>query len=128
MLYLIADMWVGLVWMLITIPTLVFIQGMYRTGKDDDYFGMSQFNFFLAIQVFCWLTQFVGHNVFEKRAPAITDNLFFMFLAPFFEIFEILHRLFGYKQGPRMHKIQELIQREISEFHASKRHDNVKAA
>lgn len=36
--------------------------------------------------------------MFEKRAPALTTNLLFMLLAPFFVAFEILNLTFGYKQ------------------------------
>jgi uncharacterized membrane protein YGL010W len=29
----------------------------------------------LGIQVFSWIAQFIGHGVFEKRSPALLDNL-----------------------------------------------------
>lgn len=29
----------------------------------------------LGIHVFSWVAQFVGHGVFEKRAPALLDSL-----------------------------------------------------
>jgi len=28
-----------------------------------------------AVHVFAWVMQFIGHGVFEKRAPALLDNL-----------------------------------------------------
>lgn len=41
--------------------------------------------------VLAWIAQFVGHGVYEKRAPALFDNLVqAAFLAPFFVWFEVL--------------------------------------
>ncbi|XP_058193096.1 2-hydroxy-palmitic acid dioxygenase mpo1-like [Rhododendron vialii] len=55
----------------------------------------------LAAQLFCWTGQFIGHGVFEKRAPALLDNLAQAFLmAPFFVLFEALQWLFGYEPYP----------------------------
>ncbi len=51
----------------------------------------------LALHIFSWLTQFVGHGIFEKRAPALLDNLLLMFVAPFFFVFEVLNIVGGYK-------------------------------
>uniref|UniRef100_I1JWT5 Uncharacterized protein n=1 Tax=Glycine max TaxID=3847 RepID=I1JWT5_SOYBN len=45
----------------------------------------------LAAQLFCWTGQFIGHGVFEKRAPALLDNLAQAFLmAPFFVLLEVI--------------------------------------
>ncbi|GMP58337.1 hypothetical protein CsSME_00022041 [Camellia sinensis var. sinensis] len=44
----------------------------------------------LAAQLVCWTGQFIGHGVFEKRAPALLDNLSQAFLmAPFFVLLEV---------------------------------------
>lgn len=41
-------------------------------------------------QVACWVAQFLGHGVFEKRAPAVLDNLVqAIFMAPLFVIMEV---------------------------------------
>ena len=53
----------------------------------------------VAVQIFGWGTQFVGHGIFERRAPAVLTNIFFMFIAPFFWTFEVLNKLFGYKDA-----------------------------
>ncbi|KAF7789331.1 hypothetical protein EIP86_000275 [Pleurotus ostreatoroseus] len=45
----------------------------------------------------CWIAQFIGHGVAEKRAPALLDNLLG---APFFAHLEILFSL-GYR--PQLH-------------------------
>ncbi|NP_001238586.1 2-hydroxy-palmitic acid dioxygenase mpo1-like [Glycine max] len=54
----------------------------------------------LAAQLFCWTGQFIGHGVFEKRAPALLDNLAQAFLmAPFFVLLEVL-QFVGYEPYP----------------------------
>lgn len=46
----------------------------------------------LVIQIVCWTGQFIGHGVFEKRAPALLDNLIQAFvMAPFFVLLEVLY-------------------------------------
>ncbi|KAA8906400.1 hypothetical protein FN846DRAFT_948744 [Sphaerosporella brunnea] len=50
-----------------------------------------------AVQVISWISQFVGHGVFERRAPALLDNLVqALFLAPLFVWLEVLFML-GYR-------------------------------
>ena len=64
---------------------------------------------FLAFFVGGWIFQLVGHAVFEKRRPALTDNLFQMIIGPIFLVAEVFF-LCGY--GPVMHaRIRELSQR-----------------
>lgn len=48
-------------------------------------------------QIVSWGTQFVGHGVFEKKAPALLDNIVqALFLAPFFVWLEVLF-MAGYR-------------------------------
>lgn len=55
----------------------------------------------LAAQLFCWTGQFIGHGVFEKRAPALLDNLTQAFLmAPLFVLLEALQSFCGYEPYP----------------------------
>ncbi|KAJ3031494.1 UNVERIFIED_CONTAM: hypothetical protein HDU68_003434 [Siphonaria sp. JEL0065] len=37
--------------------------------------GIQPVHFALGLHIVAWLIQFVGHGVFEKRAPALLDNL-----------------------------------------------------
>ncbi|KAH8496644.1 hypothetical protein H0E87_019404 [Populus deltoides] len=47
----------------------------------------------LVAQIICWTGQFIGHGVFEKRAPALLDNLVQAFvMAPFFVLLEVLFK------------------------------------
>ncbi|GAB7365880.1 hypothetical protein MBLNU230_g7210t1 [Neophaeotheca triangularis] len=50
-----------------------------------------------GMNVASWIAQFVGHGVYEGRAPALLDNLVqALFLAPFFVWMEVLFA-FGYR-------------------------------
>ena len=64
---------------------------------------------FLGFFVGGWIFQLVGHAVFEKRRPALTDNLFQMVIGPIFLVAETFF-LFGYK--PELHaRVRELSHR-----------------
>ncbi|KAH7550681.1 hypothetical protein JRO89_XS13G0247100 [Xanthoceras sorbifolium] len=52
----------------------------------------------LAAQLFCWTGQFLGHGIFEKRAPALLDNLVqALLMGPFFVLLEVLQIVFEYE-------------------------------
>ncbi|GMI95259.1 hypothetical protein like AT1G18720 [Hibiscus trionum] len=80
----------------------------------------------LAAQLFCWTGQFIGHGVFEKRAPALLDNLVQAFLmAPFFVLLEVLQSLFGYEPYPGFHaRVKAKIEAEIKEW-KDKKHNKI---
>ncbi|GFZ00173.1 ER membrane protein, putative [Actinidia rufa] len=77
----------------------------------------------LAAQLVCWTGQFIGHGVFEKRAPALLTNLSQAFLmAPFFVLLEALQTLFGYEPYPGFQvSVQAKIDAEISEWQEKKK-------
>ncbi len=52
---------------------------------------------FLIFFVGGWIFQLIGHGMFEKRRPALTDNLFQMFIGPIFMVAEV-YFLLGFKQ------------------------------
>ncbi|KAL2340752.1 hypothetical protein Fmac_008692 [Flemingia macrophylla] len=72
----------------------------------------------LAAQLFCWTGQFIGHGVFEKRAPALLDNLVQAFLmAPFFVLLEVLQSCVGYEPYPGFNtKVKARINADIKEW------------
>ncbi|KAK8584180.1 hypothetical protein V6N13_109563 [Hibiscus sabdariffa] len=76
----------------------------------------------LAAQLLCWTGQFIGHGVFEKRAPALLDNLVQAFLmAPFFVLLEALQPLFGYEPYTGFHAcVNAKIEAEIKEWKENK--------
>ena len=78
----------------------------------------------IAVHVSCWIAQFVGHGAFEKRAPALIDNLVqALFLAPMFVWLEILF-FFGYRPELQA-RVQKQVQAELAKFRAG--HKNGKA-
>ncbi|KAL8098112.1 2-hydroxy-palmitic acid dioxygenase mpo1-like [Apium graveolens] len=88
-----------------------------------NYLGFSlAWKVVLAAQLFCWTGQFIGHGVFEKRAPALLDNLMQAFLmAPFFVLLEVL-MLFHYEPYPGFHKsVEARIDAEIKEWQDEKK-------
>ncbi|PHH77033.1 hypothetical protein CDD82_3693 [Ophiocordyceps australis] len=72
----------------------------------------------LAIHIVSWVAQFVGHGVFEGRAPALLDNLAqALFLAPMFVWLELLFKL-GYRKELQS-RVDKRVQVEIAKFRAA---------
>ena len=77
----------------------------------------------IAVEIVAWIAQFVGHGVYEKRAPALLDNLLQAFvLAPFFVFIEGLFML-GYRPELQRRVNQKVIQ-EVKKYKASKEATN----
>jgi len=78
-----------------------------------------------ALGVFAtsWIAQFIGHGVFEGRAPALLDNLIqAIFLAPLFVWMEILFAC-GYR--PELHsRVESAVQTEVAKYQRSKSQEN----
>ena len=53
-------------------------------------FGWSHLKFFVILKIVSWISQFIGHGVFERRAPAIFKNLLLSLVAPDFVMIELL--------------------------------------
>jgi len=73
----------------------------------------------IAVEIFAWIAQFVGHGVFEGRAPALLDNVLqALVLAPFFVFMEGLF-MCGYR--PELQKrVNEAVEKEIKKVKAAK--------
>ncbi|KAG0637947.1 hypothetical protein HOY80DRAFT_1002213 [Tuber brumale] len=77
------------------------------------------------IFVLAWIAQFVGHGVYEKRAPALFDNLVqAAFLAPFFVWFEVLFWC-GYRPELKV-RVEEGVLRRLEVFRRAKETGNEK--
>ncbi|KAK9265511.1 hypothetical protein L1049_021552 [Liquidambar formosana] len=76
----------------------------------------------LAAQLFCWTGQFIGHGVFEKRAPALLDNLCqALIMAPFFVLLEALQMSFAYEPYPGFHaSVKTKVEADIKEWQNKK--------
>jgi uncharacterized membrane protein YGL010W len=82
-------------------------------------YGRTANTWALALHVSSWLAQFVGHGVFEGRAPALLDNLVqAFFLAPFFVWMEILFFL-GYRPELKS-RLDKAVRLEIEKYRRSR--------
>ncbi|KAK1070169.1 hypothetical protein LTR12_010004 [Friedmanniomyces endolithicus] len=82
-------------------------------------YGMKANNVAIGVHVLSWLAQFVGHGVFEGRAPALLDNLVqAIFLAPFFVWMEILFT-FGYRPVLKA-RLDQSVEKEVAKVKAEK--------
>lgn len=82
-------------------------------------YGMTANYWAIGIHISSWLAQFIGHGIYEGRAPALLDNLVqAIFLAPFFVWLEILF-FFGYRPELKS-RLDQAVQREVSKFKAGK--------
>jgi 2-hydroxy fatty acid dioxygenase len=77
----------------------------------------------LGVHLASWIAQFIGHGVFEGRAPALLDNLAqAVFLAPLFVWLEILFSM-GYRPGLKS-RLEEAVEADIAKFHMSRTSGN----
>ena len=71
------------------------------------------------MHIFAWVVQFIGHGVFEGRAPALLDNLVqAVFLAPLFVWLEILFKL-GYRPELKA-RVDKATDIEVAKFRKAK--------
>lgn len=96
--YAILDWQLGIPSFGVLVTFAYFIRSFYLSLGPESIISQSQFTqIALGIHIVCWLAQFYGHAVHEKRAPALMDNLLqALVLAPFFVVFEVAFAL-GYK-------------------------------
>ena len=67
-----------------------------------------------------WVAQFIGHGVFEGRAPALLDNLIqALVLAPFFVWMEILFFI-GYRPELKS-RVDSAVEKEVEKYRMSHR-------
>lgn len=86
-------------------------------------YGSSANYWALGIFLFSWIAQFIGHGVFEGRAPALLDNLVqAVFLAPFFVWMEILFSL-GYRPELKS-RVDTAVEKEVAKYRKSKQQRN----
>lgn len=77
----------------------------------------------VGIFVSSWIAQFIGHGVFEGRAPALLDNLVqALVLAPFFVWMEILFSI-GYRPELRS-RVDSAVEKEVEKYQKSRGQSN----
>ena len=93
----------------------ILIGGTAYANHLTSTYGATANYIALGIHIFSWLAQFVGHGIFEGRAPALLDNLVqALFLAPFFVWLEVLF-MFGYRPELKA-RLDAAIQKDVSKF------------
>ncbi|KAK3819031.1 MAG: hypothetical protein J3R72DRAFT_502503 [Linnemannia gamsii] len=69
------------------------------------------------IHAVAWIAQFIGHGVFEKRAPKLTENLVqALVLAPYFVVWEVLFMM-GYRPQLK-NELDVLVKKDVDAFKA----------
>ncbi|EOA86483.1 hypothetical protein ACJQWK_06073 [Exserohilum turcicum] len=97
----------------------ILIGGTAYMNHFTSTYGATANSWAGAINIACWIAQFIGHGKFEGRAPALLDNLVqAIFLAPFFVWFEILFKL-GYRPELKR-RIDQAVEQEIQKFKKNK--------
>lgn len=82
-------------------------------------YGMKANYIAIGIHIASWIAQFIGHGIFEGRAPALIDNLVqAIFLAPFFVWMEILFA-FGYRPELKS-RLDQSVEKEVTKFRGEK--------
>merc|ERR1712241_1090171 len=100
--------------------SLLCVTAAKLVGTGATFGGYDVLNVALAIHVTAWILQFIGHGVFEGRAPALIDSWDQAFLtAPLFVLLEILF-FFGYRR--EFHgKIMTQVETNIQSFKSGKK-------
>ena len=76
-----------------------------------------------GIFVLSWIAQFIGHGVFEGRAPALLDNLVqALVLAPFFVWMEVLFFI-GYRPELKS-RVDLAVEKEVEKYRKSRKRSN----
>lgn len=97
----------------------LLIAGTVGVNYLTSTYGNTAIYWSLVVQGVAWIAQFVGHGVFEGRAPALLDNLVqAFFLAPFFVWLEVLFAL-GYRPELKA-RIDKGVEAEVAKFKKSK--------
>jgi len=99
LIYCKIDLFSGLISSVLYFTLLAISNNLYllslKSGNDSFHLKLS-----VAFFILNWILQFIGHGVFEKRAPALLDNLLQVFVAPDFIVIEILFVL-GFRKEER---------------------------
>ncbi|KAI4172013.1 MAG: hypothetical protein LQ346_008673 [Caloplaca aetnensis] len=97
----------------------LMLAGTAYANHLTNTYGQTANYWALGLHVTSWIAQFIGHGVFEGRAPALMDNLTqAFFLAPFFVWMEVLFRL-GYRPELRK-RLDEAVEKEVRKYRASR--------
>jgi len=101
------------------VATLLWGTIYYKTGtwvaSDAFFFGYPVLQVAIGVHVACWILQFIGHGIFEGRAPALLDSWDQAFItAPLFVLME-LALMFGYRRAFH-EKCMVEVEKNLAEF------------
>jgi uncharacterized membrane protein YGL010W len=113
-IYLYVDYFSGI----ITSAQYLGLSYLLRDARFDCC-GFTHIQVLLIVYCSSWISQFIGHGLFEGRKPALMDNIFLTTNAPVFANIEIMYYLFGYRQE-EIDETKKYIHEDIKEYKASK--------
>jgi len=91
------------------------VTASYFAKEGESYLGVEPWRVALVVNVSAWIGQFLGHGIWERRAPALRDNFTQAFLmAPIFVLLEFFFR-FGYRREMR-ERVSTKVALNIAEF------------
>merc|ERR1719492_694670 len=97
----------------------IYIKSGQFVNAGVSIYGLPFWQAALAIHVVAWIIQFIGHGVFEGRAPALLDSWDQAFItAPLFVLLEVLF-FFGYRNTFYRECMKE-VETNIAAFKKSK--------
>jgi len=92
----------------------------YFLGKTQfSILGLSELQSISLLHIIAWIMQFIGHGVFEKRKPALLDNIFLVFNAPVFVNIELMNFIFKYREE-ELNETRKYIREDISKYRKAK--------
>jgi len=91
-------------------------------GRDLSCSGYSSMQIVAAFHIGAWIIQFIGHGLFEQRAPALVTNVLLTINAPLFANLEIFYYVFGYR-AKDLECAFTYIKKDIKAFQESKKQD-----
>lgn len=98
---------------------MILLAGTAYANHLTSTYGATANYWAFGVHVASWVAQFIGHGVFEGRAPALLDNLVqAVFLAPLFVWLEVLFWL-GYRPGLKS-RLEKAVEEDIARFQLSK--------
>lgn len=117
--YFIIDPVIGSVVLVFSHISMQIMIALQHLDEKEGLFNGNFFYYIVALHLVAWCTQFIGHGIFEKRAPAILTNILFLFLAPFFETLEFVSSVSGYRQAEK-EELLKIVDADIAYYKLSK--------
>ena len=94
---------------------LIYYKSSIWVATSAVFYGYSTFQVALGVHIAAWILQFIGHGVFEGRAPALLDSLDqALITAPLFVLMEVAF-FFGYRRDFHS-RIMNQVRENIAEF------------